>query len=114
MAQFYQSADLSVFPKQCSLSFYDAQACALPVILEDNNVNVGRVQCNNGTIFKSGDVDAFRAKMMQYIMLPDDVFKSIGKNGYDYVAENFNYKNIAAQYTKVLEDECVRLKEKSR
>lgn len=42
LAKFYQAADLSVFPRQCSMSFYDAQACGLPVLSEDNNVNVDR------------------------------------------------------------------------
>src|SRR5699024_1833755 len=27
LAPFYQAADLAVFPRQCSLSFYDVQAC---------------------------------------------------------------------------------------
>ena len=39
LAKFYQMADLSIFPKQCSMSFYDAQACGIPVVSEDNNVN---------------------------------------------------------------------------
>ena len=39
LPKFYQVADLCVFPKQCSLSFYDAQACGVPVIAEDNNIN---------------------------------------------------------------------------
>ncbi|KAA4643181.1 glycosyltransferase family 4 protein, partial [Bacteroides ovatus] len=65
LAKFYQMADLSVFPKQCSMSFYDAQACGLPVLSEDNNVNVDRCSYNNGFNFKAGSVEDFRTKIKE-------------------------------------------------
>jgi glycosyltransferase involved in cell wall biosynthesis len=105
LAKYYQSADLSVFPKQCSLSFYDAQACGLPVLSEDNNINIARLQHNNGFIFKSGDIEEFRLKIEKCAEMLAAEYKKIGDNAFEFVKNNYDYKDIADQYTDVLVDE---------
>lgn len=105
LAQFYQAADLSVFPRQCSLSFYDAQACGLPVVSEDNNVNVDRVQHGNGFNFKSGDVEDFKNKIEMCANMPDNEYKQMSVNAQSFVAKEYDYRNIAQQYTDILERE---------
>ena len=57
LPKFYQAADLSVFARQCSLSFYDVQACGLPVVFENNNINIDRASHHNGMTFLAGDVE---------------------------------------------------------
>ncbi|MCK2016880.1 glycosyltransferase [Peribacillus frigoritolerans] len=110
LPQFYQGADLSVFPKQCSLSFYDAQACGLPVVSEDNNINIDRLQNNNGFCFKSGDIVDFRDKIGKCVNMKKEEYKKMGENASDFITANYNYKNIAEQYTKILKEEYIRNK----
>lgn len=108
LAQFYQSANLAVFPKQCSLSFYDAQACGLPVVSEDNNVNIDRLKVNNGFTFKSGDIDDFKARITQLINIEEKEYKQISENAQKYVRESYDYETIAHKYTDILINEYKR------
>lgn len=110
LAQFYQAADLSVFPKQCSLSFYDAQACGLPVISEDNNINIARLQKDNGFNFISGDINDFRSKIVKCIEMDEVKFNEISQNAFGFVRDNYNYEIIARQYSDILYHEHKRIK----
>jgi len=105
LPQFYQAADLSVFPKQCSLSFYDAQACGLPVIAEDNNINIDRLKHGNGFTFKAGDFKDFREKIIKCVEMNISQFNLMKENAYKYVKDNYDYDNIAKQYTDILYNE---------
>jgi glycosyltransferase involved in cell wall biosynthesis len=51
LAKFYQIADIAVFPKQCSMSYFEVQSCELPVVLEENEVNNLRVSNKKGLLF---------------------------------------------------------------
>lgn len=102
---FYQAADLSVFPKQCSLSFYDAQACGLPVVSEDNNINVERLKHNNGLTFKAGSIQDFRDKIMDCIEMSGNEFRKMKENAYYFIKNNYDYESIAKQYTDIMINE---------
>ncbi len=102
LPKFYQAADLNVYAKQCSLSFYDAQACGLPVVSEDNNINVERNSNGNGLCFKSGDVDDFREKIDYFYSLSNQEYLQYSENAVKYIVENFNYADISAKYDEYL------------
>lgn len=104
LPKFFQAANLAVFPKECSLTFYDAQACGLPVIAEDNNINIDRLSHNNGFIFKSGDIKSFREKINCCVEMNLNEYAKLCINAKNYVYENFNYENISKQYTNILEE----------
>lgn len=104
LAKFYQMADLAVFPRQCSLSFYDVQACGLPVLFEDNTVNVGRCRYNNGMTFKSDDVGSFREKLLAFMQMDSDELQKMGQNGIELVKNNYDYANITNQYMNYMQD----------
>jgi glycosyltransferase involved in cell wall biosynthesis len=105
---FYQSADLSIFPKQCSLSFYDAQACGLPVVSEDNSINYDRLRHGNGFNFNAGNIEDFRRKILDSVEMDNNEFEKMKMNSYLYIKENFDYKTIAEQYTEILIEEYNR------
>ena len=105
LAQYYQAADLSVFPKECSLSFYDAQACGLPVLSEDNNVNVDRLKYNNGFTFHAGDKHDFRKKIIKCIEMDQIDFNYMEESAYKFVKNNYDYEDIAKRYIQVLVEE---------
>lgn len=108
LAKFYQIADLALFAKQCSLSFFDVQACGLPVILEDSQVDIDRVRAGNGFTFTAGDLEDFTRRIRQCIEMPEADYARMKQASRDYVLQNFDYNDIARQYTDVLEREMRR------
>lgn len=102
LASFYKSADLAVFPKQCSLSFYDVQACGLPVIFEDNNVNIDRCRYGNGWTFESGNSQSFRNKIQEIIDMPEKEFQKTSNLAYQFVKKNYDYESKAREYEHIL------------
>ena len=103
LGQFYQAADLSVFPKQCSMSFYDAQACGLPVLSENNNVNVDRCSHGNGRNFKANDISSFRGEIQKMIDIPKEEYEQMRQAAIAFIAGDYDYEKIAQQYTECLE-----------
>ncbi len=101
---FYQISDVTVFPKQCSMSFYDAQACGSPVISEKGHVNEERNSHGNGLNFECGSVVDFRDKIQQMIDMPEEEYHNMRESSIRFVTENYGYENIAAQYTEELEN----------
>ncbi len=102
LPRFYQAADLSVFAKQCSLSFYDAQACGLPVLSEDNNINVDRCNHRNGWNFEAGSVEDFRAHITAAAEMPQEEYKAVSENAYNFITEQYNYEHKAREYEKII------------
>ena len=114
LGKFYQAADACVFAKQCSLSFYDAQGCALPVLSEDNNINIDRNSHNNGWTFKSGDIVDFRRIIEQIVNMPDEEFRNYSNNAYNFIIENYDYEAKAREYEKILLDTYRRFMERKK
>ena len=99
---FYQIADVTVFPKQCSMSFYDAQSCGCPVISEKGTVNEERNSHGNGLCFECGSMEDFRRQIQKLIDMPNEQYQQMRVNSYEFVNKNYSYDNIAKQYTQVL------------
>jgi len=114
LAGFYQAADLSVFPKQCSLSFFDAQACGLPVLSEDNNINIERCSHGNGMNFEAGNSEDFRKKILGFMEMDEDDFLAMSANSVAYIKEGYDYEYISGLYTGILESEYRRLNAEGR
>jgi glycosyltransferase involved in cell wall biosynthesis len=112
LPKYFQAADLAVFPRQCSLSFYDAQACGIPVVSEDISVNIDRLQYNNGFIFKAGNVNDFREKILYCINMPEREYNAIKQNAFGYVKEQYNYEKIAKSYTDAIIGEVNKFRAK--
>lgn len=104
LAQFYQACDMAIFPRQCSLSFYDVQACGLPVVFEDIEVNRKRIYKNNAKIFKPNDVEDFRNKILEIINAPDNEYRTMTEDSIEYVKTFYNYERIAYEYLGLIED----------
>ena len=103
LPKFYQAADCAVFPRQCSLSFYDVQACGLPVIFEDNNINIDRAAHENAITFKSGDLQDLRNKIVEICNLPAEIFSEMKEKSIAFVKGFYDYEDIAKQYCRVIE-----------
>lgn len=104
LAIFFQASDIAIFPKQCSLSFYDAQACALPVISENNNINIERNSHDNGFCFNSGDYMSLHMTIQKVLKMDRATINRMSSNALQYIIENFNYEETAQQYMAQLEN----------
>ena len=102
LSTFYQAADLSVFPKQCSMSFYDAQSCGLPVLSENNKVNIERCKLNNGDNFTAGSIEDFRTKIVRFATMEEDRLNQYKQNARRFIESGYDYTDIALQYTDYL------------
>jgi hypothetical protein len=63
-------ADLAVFPKQCSLSFFDVQSTGIPVLMELNEINEKRSKNGACILFKPLDIIDFRSKIISFVNKP--------------------------------------------
>ena len=102
LAPFFQCADLAVFPRQCSLSFYDVQACGLPVLFEDNNINVARCSHGNGWTFRAESCEDFAAQLERIVNLPAEGFASVSACALTFIRENYDYEAKAREYEQIL------------
>ncbi len=112
LAMYYSAADIAVFPKQCSLSFYDVQACGLPVVEEDNNINHERLSHGNGFCFAIDDVNDFRKQLEVLFNMPDNELQTMKKNAIEYVEKNYSYSTIYKKYEEIITSEYIRQKRK--
>lgn len=90
--RFYSMADLAVFPSENTLSALDAQACRLPVVMQEDLTNSERLQ-QGGLLYREGDIRDLGAKILQLISEPD-LRKKLAVSGREFVEEYYNYKNI--------------------
>ena len=103
LAKYYQAADLAVYPKQCSLSFFEAQACGVPVLFEENEINVQRSKKGNAFTFVPKSIDDFRAKIKGLACLSEEENLEISKNARTFVVETYDFLPISQDYTDVLQ-----------
>ena len=103
LPKFYQASDIAIFPKQCSLSFYDVQACGLPVVFEDNSLNIIRASHGNALVFQHDNVEDFRDKITLLANMDSVRFKTMQKHAIQYIMENYDYKDKAMEYIPILE-----------
>ncbi len=102
LERFYKMADIAVFPRQCSMSYFEVQSCAVPVVLEENEINMDRVSNKKGLIFKLEDKDDFRNKILQFAEMSDDDFKVYQENARKNILDHYNYIPIAQKFTDVM------------
>jgi glycosyltransferase involved in cell wall biosynthesis len=105
LLDFYQMVDLSVFPKQCSLSFFEVQACAVPIVFETNEINCKRAAFENAFTFIAGDKTDFRQKIMDCIDMSPTQYAIVKQNARKYVQDNFDYVPIAQKTSDLMINE---------
>jgi hypothetical protein len=109
---FYQSADMALYPKQCSLSFFEVQSCGLPVVFEENEINIQRSQFNNGVTYKLDDTNDFRSKILYFAEMNRAVFANMKRDSRKYIVEKYNFIPIAQKFTDIIQNEVERFKSK--
>lgn len=103
LASFYQAADLAVFPRQCSLSFFEAQSCGLPVLFEENEINTQRAAFDNARTFSPGNADDLREKVATFADLPLARTNEMRINARNHVLKSYDFIPVARRLTALLE-----------
>jgi glycosyltransferase involved in cell wall biosynthesis len=101
--KYYSSADFAVFPKENTLSALDAQACKLPLIMENDLTNSERLS-GGGLLYEKNDIDDLSKKIL--LLLNDTkLLKILSENGYQYVKNNYDYVKIVKRMENDLYEE---------
>jgi glycosyltransferase involved in cell wall biosynthesis len=110
LAKFYQISDLAIFPRQISLSFFNAQACGLPVLAESNNINDERLSHGNGIVFEYDSPRDFSLKIQQIVDLSDSDYLIMSNNALKYIRSGYDLNYLARSYLKIFGEEIDRFK----
>lgn len=105
LAKFYQTADLAIFPRQCSMSYYEVQACELPVVLEENEINISRAENKKGLMFSENSMEEFRDAIEKFGNMSSEEFEIYKQNARKNIVDNYNFVPIAQQFTDVMIEE---------
>ncbi len=112
LASFYQAADVGLIAKQASLNFFDMEACGVPVLSEDNNLNRDRTPCGNGWLFRPDDADDFAARLEHIVNMDSAELEKASENAYNYVKEKYDYYKKALEYMDIIQKVYDREKKK--
>lgn len=102
LSDFYQMADIAFFPKQCSMSYFEVQSCGLPVVLEENEINIERVANRKGSLFQGGCAQELIEAIMHFGNMEKKLFDIYSSNARENILQNFNYNKIAVLFTKTM------------
>lgn len=102
LASFYQAADIGLIAKQASLNFFDMEACGVPVLSENNNLNAARTDCGNGWLFEPDNVDDFAAQLEKAVNLTPSALANAGEKARQYVEDYYDYSKKALEYMDVI------------
>ena len=101
LPDYYSAADVGVWPKESSLTMVEAQACRLPIIVSDFPVAAERISCNNGLIFRQGDVADLAAKMKR--LIADKALRqAMGERGFDLVKRTLDYRVLSRRFLELV------------
>lgn len=105
LPQYYQIADVGIWPMQESTSILDASATALPVILNEKLPAVDMFRSNSLT-YKRGNKEDLASKILQ-LFSDDELRLKLGKEGQRKMNEEYSWDRIANErehdYLKDLE-----------
>lgn len=110
LASYFQASDMAVFPRQCSMTFFQVQACGLPVLFEENEINNIRVSGDNAYTFTPGSIESFREKMVELASRPPAAHAASVQRAREYAMQGYDFVAIARQYTEILQSQADRWK----
>lgn len=92
----YAAADAAVWPSGPSIGMREAMACSLPLIISDDSAVSELVACDNGFIFREGDVLQLTQHMTKLLDLKRR--REMGCNSRRFIEEKLSWKIIAKQF----------------
>lgn len=107
LPMLYNASNVVVYPRQCSLSFFDAQACGVPVIFEDNEINAQRVVAGgNAMCFTPGDLASLEAKILDVASWQADRYAQSGVAARRLVLDEYDFIPVAKAISALMASEA--------
>lgn len=110
LVTFYQTADIAVFPKQCSMSYFEVQSCGLPVLLEKNEINISRAENYRGDLFAEENIEELRNLIIKFGEMTTEEIEKYNINSRNNILLNFDYSKIAQEFTDIMIEEHNKFK----
>lgn len=102
----YEKADIFALPSTgefASVSQLEAMSVSLPVICSDTNGTSCYISEGvNGYLFRDNDYEDFKAKM-ELLLQDQEKIRSMGKESYRKVSEEYSFLNYKQRLTEILE-----------
>jgi glycosyltransferase involved in cell wall biosynthesis len=100
LPNFYNAADLAVWPGTFSISMVEAMACGLPIIIAKSEWTSHYLEFENGFSFIAGDIDCLSAILLKLVGSLD-LRKSMGERSQKLVENKLSWNVIATEYINV-------------
>lgn len=104
LAQFYQASDVAIIPGACSLSFYDEQACGLPVIGENIPVMQERVGTDGmrGELYEVDSFQDLRRVIIKYATIDASTLQAQSENAVSFIRQSYDYNVLAKKVEELM------------
>lgn len=96
--QYYQAADIAVWPKEASMSSVDAMSCGLPIIV--SNYLTERLKNNNGIGIKESNIADLR-NAIEKLSSDAELRVSMGMQGRKLVEMELSWEKIAKKFVEI-------------
>lgn len=94
LVNYYQMADIGVWPTQESTSMLDATACALPIVVSNKIKATERVE-GNGLTYIENDFNDLRKVLLS--LKDSDIRKVLGSQGVKKINEKYSWYKMAQE-----------------
>jgi len=98
LCQYYNAADIGVWPLQCSVTMLEATACGLPTIISDKSGATDRIASGNGLLYRESDCSDLVEKIE--MLLDSSSRASLSMKAVDY-SQRICWKNLAVEFEKL-------------
>ena len=105
LPQYYQCADIAVWPKQESTSMLDAAACGLPVVVSDTVQAKERYE-GHGFTYRESDCDSLANVLLK--LKSSSKRKNLGEAGSQKIIKKYSWLKIAKYRVKDYEEFLVK------
>lgn len=97
LAQFFNAADVCVWPADCTISHLEAAACGKPIIVPADRGISDRIESGNGLAVRTGDSDALSHAIAR---LYDDsaLRREMGEKGLRMIRERYTWRAVAGAF----------------
>jgi len=92
LPEYYNIADIGVWPKQESTSMIDASACGIPIVISNRVQATERVE-GNGLTYIENDVDDLADMILK--MKDKELRKKLSEHGVNKIQNTYSWKKIA-------------------
>lgn len=100
LPDFYNAADIAVWPGVFSISIIEAMACGLPIIVAKSDWTAHYLEYKNGFSFKAGDIHGLGSILLRLVE-NSGLRKSMEARSRKLVEDKLNWDNIAKQYIRI-------------